>query len=439
MLFGLSRDYRLNFKKHFSKISILEGVIARGDRKVAELIFNAWKRGARFDGWDDQFKYDVWVEEIEKLGLDLQVYLGTIRTDAVLPWSHIDVGLEDRFLLNEWKRAVKNFSSPPCGKPQHMKVHHSNVHDLVQAYDVEKKKLVCYHCGIKCDLKGMVQERKDFLTTLNAIEPNAPKETEQNVSSEPTVPVAMIPKNSSKILESRAKRGQTVGFKYRLNFSKVGAISFISHLDLQKIISRIFKRCDLEVLFSEGYNQRPLISFGPALNLGISSLSEYFDVRVPDEWSDRDAKLALLNANSERGIIFNYIEQIDQKTASIQDSIKFYKYFIPLIEGVDVENIVTELNGSTELMVKSYSKKDEQYFPKNIRDFIVSINWLNCDIRPDLQNIIDEVSPCKNLKGFEVVTKVDKGTTIRPTELVEIFKNKNLYVEKPIKLESQIH
>ncbi|MFN8369358.1 MAG: TIGR03960 family B12-binding radical SAM protein [Bacteriovoracaceae bacterium] len=437
MLWGLSKDYRLNFRKHFSKISILEGIIARGDRKIADLIFNAWKNGARFDGWDDQFKYDVWVNEIEKLGLDLQVYLGTIRTDAVLPWSHIDVGLEDRFLLNEWKRAVKNFSSPPCGKPQHLKVHHSNVQDLVQAYDVEKKKLVCYHCGIKCDLKGMIEKRKDFLTTLKSFTPEVAKEKVEVVTVE-NQPIA-AKNSSSKILESRAKRGQTVGYKYRLNFSKVGAISFISHLDLQKIISRIFKRCDLEVLFSEGYNQRPLISFGPALNLGISSLSEYFDVRVPHEWTDRDAMLELLNKNSERGIIFNYIEQIDQKTASIQDSIKFYKYFIPLIEGSDVENIVKELNGTEELIVKSYSKKDEQYFPKNIRDFIVSIDWLNCNMSEELQNIIDEVSPCKNLKGFEVVTKVDKGTTIRPTELIEIFKSRNLTVEKPIKLESQIH
>ena len=57
-------------------------------------------------------------------------------------------------------------------------------------------------------------------------------------------------------------------------------LAFISHLDLQKIIARVFKRSEIKMLYSEGYNMRPLISCGPALGLGISSLSEFFDVRV---------------------------------------------------------------------------------------------------------------------------------------------------------------
>lgn len=78
----------------------------------------------------------------------------------------------------------------------------------------------------------------------------------------------------------------------------------------------------LETLHSEGYNLRPLLSFGPALTLGISSLTEYFDVRVPVEWKDFDSIMSSLQNHSEPGIIFKKICVITNKTPSIQDSAK---------------------------------------------------------------------------------------------------------------------
>ena len=79
-----------------------------------------------------------------------------------LAWDHIDVGLTERFLEIEWKKAIHNRLSPPCGKVHGMVVHHSNLETLEKTFDIDKKKLVCYHCGVACDLKGMVEERRDF-------------------------------------------------------------------------------------------------------------------------------------------------------------------------------------------------------------------------------------------------------------------------------------
>ena len=414
--------YRLNFRKHFSKISALEGIVARGDRRIANIIFNAWKGGARFDGWDETFDYNLWVKCVEESGLDTQIFLGTIPMNGKLAWDHIDVGLTERFLEIEWKKATHNRLSPPCGKVYGMIVHHSNLESLEKTFDIDKKKLVCYHCGVACDLKGMVEERRDFLTGMNSIEDS---------------PYVQPEKLKKDIVELREKRNQDVGHRYRIEFSKVGPITFISHLDLQKVMARIFKRSGLETLHSEGYNIRPLLSFGPALTLGISSLTEYFDVRVPVEWNDFDFVMTKLQEHSEPGIIFKKINIINSKTPSIQDSAKAFLYFIPVKVQDQVEKVVNEIKSQDQIIIQSYSKKEERLLDKDIRPMLLDINTGKLNLSEEVTEIIDEVSPCR-MPGVFVKTEVKQGAGIRPSEIVELLTSRGLDVERPIKIEIEL-
>lgn len=419
MLFGLSKDYKLNFRKHVSKISHLEGIVSRGDRRVGSIIYNAWKGGARFDGWNETFNYDLWMKCVEESGIDIECMLGTIPMDGKLPWDHIDVGLEPRFLELEWKKATVNRLSPPCGKVRGAIVHHSNLEQLEQTFDIDKKKLVCYNCGVACDLKGMVEERRDFLTGMKAIK------------DEPYVK----PERKESIVERREKRGQNVGETYRISFSKIGPVSFISHLDLQKVVTRIFKRAEIEVLMSEGYNQRALLSFGPALTLGISSLNEFFDVRVPTEWDDFDYILRRLQENSERGIIFKGIEHINRQTPSIQLAAKTFTYFIPMDEESDAKKIEAFYNESEKIEVESYLKKKQEYIQKDIKPIIAEIKSGQLDLSKDIMETIDEVSPCIDKAGVFVTTRLKEGSSVRPSELIQFINNAGVKTHRPIKVE----
>lgn len=423
LLKDYAEQYRLNFRKHFSKISALEGIVSRGDRRVASIIYNAWKNGARFDGWDQTFDYNLWVKCVEESGLNTQIFLGTIPMNGKLAWDHIDVGLTERHLELEWKKATNNRLSPPCGKVYGMVVHHSNLESLEKTFDIDKKKLVCYHCGVACDLKGMVEERRDFLKGMNAIE-DKPYEQPEILKKD--------------IVELREKRNGTVGSKYRIEFSKIGPITFISHLDLQKVMSRIFKRAGLETLHSEGYKIRPLLSFGPALTLGISSLSEYFDVRVPTEWTDFDEILTILQKHSEPGIIFKRISEINKKTPSIQDSARAFTYFIPVQSKDSLNQVVEDLNSKEQILIQSYSKKDEIFVEKNIRPLILEMKTGQLDLSESIAEIIDEVSPCR-LPGIFVTTQVTQGAGIRPSELVDVLTKSGLQVERPIKVGIEIN
>lgn len=417
MLKDYAVKYGLNFRKHWSKISHLEGIVSRGDRRVGKAIYLAWAKGCRFDGWNETFNHELWLEAVEEAGIESEYMLGTIPVEGRLPWDHIDVGLEDKFLKREWIKATKNRVSPPCGKVAGMIVHHNNLTALEKTFDIDKKKLVCYHCGVACDLQGMVEERKDFLKRIDAVE-DVPYERPE----------------FKKIIDRREKRGQWVGFKYRFHFAKIGALSFISHRDLQKIMARIFKRADIEMLYSEGYNQRPLISFGPALGLGISSLSEYFDVRVPEQYENPDEVLERIQANSEQGIVFHSIKEITSNDKSIQESVDEFTYFMPY--KADSESI-EKLQKVDSLMVESFSKKKNKYIQKDILPRIKTTTVGELDLDKVTMDIINEVSPCYG-EGIFVKTEVDQGTSVRPMDLKRGLESLGIMVEKPIKLSSRI-
>ncbi|HEY1534499.1 MAG TPA: TIGR03960 family B12-binding radical SAM protein, partial [Polyangiaceae bacterium] len=161
-----SRVKGLKLRVHESTASVLEGVLARGDRKLGPVIERAFLNGARFDSWDDQLKLEAWKEALAFYGIEIAPYLGTIPVTARLPWDHFDIGLEEGFLAREYRRALASRSSPPCGKVAGMFVHHTNVADAAS----DARKLVCYDCGIACDMTKMRSERVQFLTKLGATE-----------------------------------------------------------------------------------------------------------------------------------------------------------------------------------------------------------------------------------------------------------------------------
>ena len=103
------------YNYHTPDISKLEAVTARGDRRLAPVIVEAAKNGAKLDGWDEYFNYDAWMQAFETCGVDPEYY--TVRgfaEDELLPWSTIDVGVNPRFLLLERRRAYEGKVTPDC-------------------------------------------------------------------------------------------------------------------------------------------------------------------------------------------------------------------------------------------------------------------------------------------------------------------------------------
>lgn len=106
---------KINYKYHDAKTSRLEGVFARGDRRLAPALAEAVRQGQRFDGWDEYFDYDKWMKIFEKTGVDPDFYTTRrIGFDETLPWDHIDIGVTKQFLRREAEKAYAGVPTPDC-------------------------------------------------------------------------------------------------------------------------------------------------------------------------------------------------------------------------------------------------------------------------------------------------------------------------------------
>lgn len=110
-----SASKAITYNWHDARTSLLEAVFARGDRRVGKVLLRAWHKGCRFDAWNEFFNYDAWMQAFEEENIDPAFYANRKRDfSEVLPWSHIDMGISQKFLQRECERAYKGITTPNC-------------------------------------------------------------------------------------------------------------------------------------------------------------------------------------------------------------------------------------------------------------------------------------------------------------------------------------
>ena len=105
----------IRYHWHEPDVTVLEGFLARGDRRCAKVILKAYEKGALYDAWSENFRYDLWKEAFSETGVDMEFY--TLRqrsTEEILPWDFIDAGVSRKFLIREWKRTLAEEVTPNC-------------------------------------------------------------------------------------------------------------------------------------------------------------------------------------------------------------------------------------------------------------------------------------------------------------------------------------
>ena len=110
-----SRKVKVNY--HDSATSVLEGVFAKGDRRLGRVIETAFENGAFFDTWEEYFDYDRWMAAFEACGIDPDFYnYRTMATDEATPWDHLDVGVSHAHLVREYEKALRAETTQPCNR-----------------------------------------------------------------------------------------------------------------------------------------------------------------------------------------------------------------------------------------------------------------------------------------------------------------------------------
>ncbi|WP_437875347.1 TIGR03960 family B12-binding radical SAM protein [Sorangium sp. So ce513] len=381
------RPYRaVTLKTHEAHASVLEGIFARGDRPLADVLERAWRSGARFDSWDDQLKLSVWEEAFAHAGVDRAKYLGTLPVTARLPWDHIDVGLEEGFLAREYRKALQNRLSPPCGKVAGTFVHHTNLEDA----RADTRRLVCYDCGVACDMTQMREERLTFLDRLGAHKRSLPLVADAAATPAAAAaaaaappeaaapsdaagpPEAAAPADAARPPDAAALPGAAAGpageparageeapsrreeapgaagdatgraprvarvpqgrggFRYRFRFEKTGPVALLGHLDVVRELPRVLRRVGAPMTYTAGFHPKPDMTFSPALSLGVISLDEYVDLRLERDLDPAalDALVASMTAASPRGLVFRGAVKLGPEDPSVSKLIAGARYAI---------------------------------------------------------------------------------------------------------------
>lgn len=109
------KSRKISVSYHDARTSFLEGVFARGDRRLCDVMERAWRKGCRFDSWDECFSFEKWMEAFEECGVDPYFYTSRKRSyDEILPWDHMDYGISNKFFQKEAEKAYKSVTTPHC-------------------------------------------------------------------------------------------------------------------------------------------------------------------------------------------------------------------------------------------------------------------------------------------------------------------------------------
>lgn len=109
------KDPKIKFNYHDPKLSYMEGVVARGDRRISKLILRAFEKGCKFDGWSEHFKYETWLEAMYEADIDGEFYANRDREeDEIFAWDFIDIGVSKDYLRKEYKRSLAEETTSDC-------------------------------------------------------------------------------------------------------------------------------------------------------------------------------------------------------------------------------------------------------------------------------------------------------------------------------------
>jgi len=259
------RRYRsVEVKTHPLATSVLEAVFSRGDRRLGRVLVEAWKRGARFDGWDDKLDLPAWKAAFAATAIDHRDYLRPIPVGAALPWDVVETGIRKGHLARELEAALRAERSPSC---------------------LDRACGECLGCA-------------------------------SGAWKKPARPAKIGPPAAAP-----APAGEPAGeiLRYRAVYSKRGKARFLSHIDLIHVIHRSFRRAGIEVRKTEGFHPKMDFTYGPALPLGIEALREVLEFRSPRR-IEAAHFLARVNRSVPPGIRFSRLEPVPPGSPSLANA-----------------------------------------------------------------------------------------------------------------------
>jgi radical SAM-linked protein len=313
-LLELIRPMRqVSFRYHDVEVSLLEAALARGDRRLGEVLYKAWQSGCHADGWTEHFQPGLWRAAFAASGLTQEEYAcRAYDKDDHLPWQHIESGVSRKWLWREYEQSAAQGITEDC------------------------RHGVCTGCGV-C---GALDSRPQIHNPAAAAVGDPPPATCAEEGGAHPSPAA----------QERQR--------WRLRLAVEGPARWLSQLDILAAFEKSLRRAALPMAFSQGFNPHMLISWGPAHAVGLSGESEYTDLTFanppPGGWTER------LNALLSPGLRLLAAVPIADNTPALMSAIDRADYTLELlgeIDGPALEKAIGSLLACQSYIVERSSPK----------------------------------------------------------------------------------
>jgi radical SAM family uncharacterized protein/radical SAM-linked protein len=350
----------VRFKWQNPEVSLVEGLWARGDRRLSRLLVAAYKKGCQFDGWSDKFKYRSWEASFLEDGVDVNFYTTRLRdTTEPLPWDHIDTLILKEYLIREWEKAINGEFTSDCRNGD------------------------CNQCGV-CDfytIKPKVFADCKDLSANNFI--------------------------------TIHKQGNAYK-KLEIYFSKRGVARYFGHLEMVKIFLRAIRRAEIPVKYSKGFHPKPNISFEDPLPVGLESLNEIFYLSVHDSVKP-SAVVEKLNRHLPEGL--RILDCHLARKNHSHKSMKPANYTITLKNGSFNEEKINNFLTRTAFIFSRFNRKGKLK-TVDLKEMVFNLTLP----APNRLKMTLKTGPGNTVRPFEVLEKIFglPEEEIRRAEIVKL-------------------
>ena len=369
-------DRSITFHYHDARLSVIEGVFARGDRRLAPALYEAWKNGAKFDGWSDLFDDSRYFAAFETCGIDWEYYSRRTRViGEPLPWAHISPGVLERFLKSEWQKALAASLTEDCRRTH------------------------CTGCGI-CPTLGV-----DVIDYAGV-------EAARVQEAVPSKPRTVMTSDAERVAQERSV------FVYRGLITKGEELRYVSHLDYANLFVRACKRAGLPMAYSEGFNPHMKVAFASALSLGAASDAEYVDFEMTEALSPH-VVMERLGEHLPRGAQIVRLKMLTGKHKALMADVDEARYRIVVPYAGDIEAVresVRRYNeAETAIWQRITPKKRRTIETKAYVKTPVSYAWENGRLTFWMNLVVTPQGSVKPIEVLSVMTQ-DFGLPIDPNE-----------------------
>ena len=319
------KGVKINYHEQFT--SQLEAVLTRGDKSLCNYIEALFKKGCYLDAWGEYFDEKTWLDTSKEIGIDLEsLAQKEYSLDEELPWNFINVGLDKKWLKNEYNDALNNKQD--------------NSHSTANIVPTCEKQ--CVNCGVCKNLNVKKVIAKPY-----------------KVSSDVETKLKDL-----KILEQKDPTTQSVThklYKYRLKITKTGVLKYFSHLDWQNTFLKALSRSGLNVAYSQGFNPMMKVSMGIALPLFEESLGELVDIELYEALPVSEIKQKLEKVLPSGAKIISIVN-IEKSSKAIDVTAQWAEYKVEILNKslYDFETLrynTDKVLSSSEIFIEKKNKK----------------------------------------------------------------------------------